>query len=176
MNDLPAWLQAFAAVVALVISVWATIRATSIETRKDRLQAHGIAVAIYPELLKLKTTIDDMRSVVAALIRHDQSALAQGMAANVDGNLKIEIPSMLDRNLDRLFLLGDAAGPACLQLVTVILQHNKLVDTVTARILSMEKAQTDEALGYVEQHLILLEKVVVKCCDSVRPIHDTIKE
>jgi hypothetical protein len=50
--ELASWLQAFAAIVALVISVWATWRVGAAERRRSRLQAHGIAVAIYPELLK----------------------------------------------------------------------------------------------------------------------------
>src|SRR5271165_585247 len=59
--DLASWLQAFAAIVALGISVWATWRVGAAERKRDRLQAHGIAVAIYPELLKLQVTVDYIR-------------------------------------------------------------------------------------------------------------------
>jgi hypothetical protein len=41
----PAWLQAFAAIVALGISVWATWRVGAADRRRDRLQMLGIAVA-----------------------------------------------------------------------------------------------------------------------------------
>src|SRR4051794_22544659 len=112
MKDLPAWLQAFAAIVALGISVWATLKATAGDKRRDRLQSHGIAVAIYPEILKLKVTIQNTRDALAKLKKRNSHLVGQNVSSSVQLPGYIEIPLMLDRNIDRLFMLGDIAGPA----------------------------------------------------------------
>ena len=54
--NLPAWLQAVAALIALGISVYA-VRANGADERKRaRLELRGIVVAIYPELSMLEGT------------------------------------------------------------------------------------------------------------------------
>ena len=45
--------------------------------------------------------------------------------------IHIQIPPLLGRSIDHLYLLDDA-GPTLLQLVSVILQYNDLVDTLTS--------------------------------------------
>ena len=82
---------------------------------------------------------------------------------------------MLDRNVDRLFMLGDIAGPACLQLVNMILQYNTLADAIASRMMIMNAAQWPEAVSHLEEHLTLLDGVVAKCIHEVQPIHDAIK-
>ena len=52
--ELLAYLQAFTAIVALGISVWAVLRNTSATRRRDRLELNGLAVSVYPELLMLR--------------------------------------------------------------------------------------------------------------------------
>lgn len=175
MNALPAWLQAFAAMVALGISVWATLKATAGDKRRDRLQSRGIAVAIYPEILKLEVTIPSTRDALATLIERNRNLVGQSVAASVQLTGRIEIPPMLDRNIDRLFMLGDIAGPSCLQLVNVLLQYNSLVDEIAARIVSMNVGQWPEAIGHLEQHLTLLDGVVAKYKHEVAPLHDAVK-
>jgi hypothetical protein len=63
--ELANWLQAFAAVLALGISVWAAWRAGAADRKRDRLQARGITVAIDPELLKLQVTVDYIKKAWA---------------------------------------------------------------------------------------------------------------
>jgi hypothetical protein len=175
MQDLPAWLQAFAALVALGISVWAVFRATSVEKRRDRLQARGIAVAIYPEILKLENTIPNVREALNTLKLRDRDLAGQSVSASVQLSARIEVPPMLDRNIDRLFMLGDVAGPACLQLVNVLNQYNALVDEIVARIAVMNVRVWTEAIDHLEQHIALLNSVVAKCKHEVASLHDTIK-
>ena len=174
MKDFPAWLQAFAAIVALIISVWATLKATSGDKRRDRLQSRGIAVAIYPEILKLTITIQNVREGLAALRAHNSNLVGQSVSASVLLTGRISIPPMLDRNIDRLFMLGDVAGPACLQLVNVLIQYNALVDDIAARMVMLNAATWPQAVGHLEQHLTLLDSVVAKCQHEVAPLHDAI--
>jgi hypothetical protein len=168
------------AIVAAIIGAIAAYRVGNAQVRvakqKDLLQAHGIAVAIYPEILKLKLIIEDARQQLRQL--NEQFAgrqPGQTIAAHVGKVMTIQIPPMIDRNIDRLFILGDVAGPACLQLVNVLLQYDTLVQNVTSRMMMLNADQWPEAIKHLQEHLILLEEVVAKCKHEVRPIHDTIK-
>jgi hypothetical protein len=173
--DLPAWLQAFAAVVALFISVWAALRSGRLERRRDALEARGIAVAIYPELLQLEVIMKNTKDYLDRLV--DQLAgkvVGQSIAMNIE-NAQIGLPPMIERNVDRLFMLGEPAGPACLQLVNVINQYNAFVHEIAARTTMMNATQWSEGVGQLKQHLTLLEAVVATCKHHVAPMHDAIK-
>jgi hypothetical protein len=139
------------------------------------LQSHGIAVAIYPEILKLEVLIPSTRDTLVRLKEQNSHLVGQNVAFDVQRMGRIEIPPMLDRNIDRLFMLGDIAGPACLQLVNVLLQYNTLVDEIAARIVSMNAGQWMEAIGHLEHHLTLLDGVVTKCKHEVAPLHDAVR-
>jgi hypothetical protein len=175
LQNLPSWLQAFAALVALVISVFALLRGSAVDRRRERLHSRGIAVAVYPEIVKLETLIQSARDGLRALKTNPHHVVGQSAAANLQGVGRVEIPPMLERNIDRLFMLGDAAGPSCLSLVTALLQYNALVDAISARLVMMNAEQWPQALGHMEDHLTLLDGVVAKCKIAVGPIHDTVK-
>lgn len=173
-NDLPAWLQAFAAVVALAISVWAALRADSSTRRRERLETMGIAVAIYPELEKLRISIDDRHEQLSAI----RAALGNQAGQNVGSTIsytQIEMPPMLDRNIDRLYMLGAKAGPSSLQLVNVLLQYNAFVNEISQRVMMLRPNQWLQGLDQIEEHLSLLSGVTAKCESDVRPLHDAIK-
>jgi hypothetical protein len=172
-DTLPAWLQALAAFIALGLSYWA-VRATGAEQRnRDLLEQRGIGVAIYPELLMLPTLVGNVRQNLPrlALVDGDQS-----FALHLERAAIIQIPPMIDRNIDKLFLLGNAAGPACLSLVRFITQYNDLVHRLAASSFMMDVSQKKQSFEQIEQHLALLEKIIEKCAHDVRPIHDAVKE
>jgi hypothetical protein len=173
--DLASWLQAFAAIVALVISVWAAWRTGAVERQRDLLQARGIAVAIYPEILKLKETACDTRRDLA---QHQSVAghlVGQSVAATIQGLAHIDVPPMIDRNIDRLFMLGGTAGPTCLQLVGILYQYNTFVDQLVARMMMMNSEQWNAAVPRLRDHLTLLDQVIEKCEHEVGPLHAAIK-
>ena len=171
---LPAWLQAFAGIVALGISVWAVLHANAAEKRRDKLKARGIAVAIFPELLKLDDTIENARSTLERLKSNPRVLVGQAIAATVAGG-QIAIPPMVDRNVDGLYLLGEPAGPSCLQLISILLQYNALVIDVASRMMVMNADQWKEGIEHLESHLTLVAAVVAKCQSAVRPIHDAVR-
>jgi hypothetical protein len=172
---LASWLQAFAAVVALGISVWATWRVGSAERRRDLLQARGIAVAIYPELQKLKVTVSDIQGNLEQFRMQASHLVGQSVAANIQGLAQISMPPMIDRNIDKLFMLGKVAGPSCLQLVGMLFQYNTFVDQLTGGMMSMNAQQWTDAVPHLEDHLALIDRIIEKCEHEVRPIHDAIK-
>lgn len=174
MPTFPSWLQAFTAVVAIVISVLALVRGNAADRRRERLQRQGIAVAVYPEILKLEVLIENAREGLGRLRSNPHHLVGQSVAHDLQQTAKISLPPMLERNIDKLFMLGGLAGVSCLQLVNVIWQHNALADELAARVAMMNATQWPEAIGHLEQHLGLLEGVVAKCKHEVGPIHDEV--
>ena len=102
---------------------------------KDRLQARGIAVAIYADILELEVTIEKTRMRVGEIARSFSDRLpGQNIAARVQEAGSIEMPRMLNSNIDLLFMLREPAGSACIQLVTLLFQYDALVRDITSRI------------------------------------------
>jgi hypothetical protein len=172
--ELLAYLQAFTAIVALGISVWAVLRNTSATRRRDRLELNGLAVSIYPELLMLPTLIQNVRDGLKRLKARYGSLVGQSVAASFELTAQISIPPMLERNVDKLFLLGPLGGPTCLQLYRLLLQYNSTVSAVAQHLVLLNSDQWKDAVDQLEQHLTLLENVVATCAHHVAPIHDTI--
>jgi predicted component of type VI protein secretion system len=170
---LPAWLQAVAAVVALGLGVWSVRASGAAQRRRDFLELRGLAVAIYPELCMLPALVQNVRERLANLRTRDGD---QSFPASVELSAPIQMTPMLERNIDKLFLLGEIAGPSCLHLVRLIMQYNSAVQNIARATLIMNAAQRQEALGHIADHLSLIEQVIAKCEHEVRPIHDSVKE
>jgi len=170
---LPAWLQAVAAIVALGLGVWSVHASGAAQRRRDRLELRGLAVAIYPELCMLPAIVQNARDGLARLRTHDGD---QSFPASVQLTAPIQMPPMLERYIDKLFLLGDIAGPSCLHLVRLIMQYNSTVQNIASATLMMSGVQRQEALGHIAEHLSLIDQVIAKCEHEVRPIHDSVKE
>lgn len=166
-KDIPSWLQAFAAIVALGMSYFAIRQANAVEKRRDRLKSHAIAVAIYPDLLKLDIIIGNVNATLQSLKTNNRVLVGQTIGHTVQGG-QIEIPPMLDRNVDNLYLLGEPAGPNCLQLVSILTQYNDLVGEVAAHIMIMNAGQWVESVEHLEAQLTLISNVVAKCKASVK--------
>jgi len=91
---LAAWLEAFAAVVALLISVWGNAAGGAAERKRDRVRPRGIAVAIYPELLKLRVGITDKQQ---ALVRCQDAAKAgHSIRGSQLANARLDLPVMVE--------------------------------------------------------------------------------
>jgi hypothetical protein len=135
---LPGWLSAFAALIVSGISVWAVLRTGAAERRRGRLQSRAIAVAIYPGVAYLETVVDETRKELATLKAHSGVLARQNVASEVQRVAQIPIPTMLVRNVDRLFKLGEVAGLTCLHVVTVLLRHNEAVELAGSRMLTVD--------------------------------------
>jgi hypothetical protein len=91
------------------------------------MQSRAIALAIYPETLKLATTIEDKRQVLARSRENISKQFGQTVAAEIHSQAIIEIPIFLERYVDRFFLLGEPTGSVCLQLYSILLQYDTFV-------------------------------------------------
>jgi hypothetical protein len=173
---LTAWLQAVAAIVALGISAWSVQRQGAAERRRYRQEMDTLAVAVYPEIAMLKITIQTVRERITKLKETNAGLTGQSIGATFQAASYIPIPPMLERNIDKLFILGDVAGPTCIQLSRLIIQYNATVETITQRILTLNADQWITAIQQVYEHLALLDKVVDKADHEVRPIHDRYRD
>lgn len=137
---------------------------------KDRLQARGIAVAIYADILELEVTIEKTRMRVGEIARSFSDRLpGQNIAARVQEAGSIEMPRMLNSNIDLLFMLREPAGSACIQLVTLLFQYDALVRDITSRIMTWSSDEwAEKDIRPLEEHLTSLGEIVTKCRDEVR--------
>jgi hypothetical protein len=172
---LPAWLQAGVAVIALAISGWAVWWTGAAARRRDCLELRGLAVAVYPEIVMLKASIRQVRDGIAELKTRYGNLVGQSAAASLQLMASIPIPPMMERNIDKLFLLGGLAGPSCLHLVRLLQQYDATVEGIVSRVAMLNAEQWVEAVGHLEKHITLLDSVIDKCEHEVRPIHDSIK-
>ncbi len=141
-------------------------------TRKDRLQAQGIVLGVYPELLEVKVLYERASHVM------EQWSLIPSRTINVTNvvprirDAKIQLPFLLSRNIENFFLV-EPGGASLQQLVTFTLQYNGLVDTlaqqITDHVNSFDPAAHQRALsGNLKVIGIVLEHAI----REVRPIHD----
>ena len=172
---LASWLQAATAIVALCISAWAVWWTGAAARRRDRLEIRGIAVAVFPEIEMLKVSVQNVRVGIGSLKQQYGTLVGQSVAASLQLAACIQIPPMIERNIDKLFILGDVAGPSCLHLVRLILQYNATVENIVSHVATLNAAQWVEATEHLNSHLSLLDKVIEKCEHEVKPIHDAIE-
>jgi hypothetical protein len=171
LTNLPSWLQAFAAIVALFIAVWGTLRADKAAKRRDRLQARCIATAIYPDILSIEVGLGRVRGMLKQLVSISATMVGQHYMADLNV-AQIEIPPLLTRNVDNLYLLGEQAGPTCLQLVSVILQYNDLVQSAAAQLADKAKGEWTDLLHALEGHLTAIETLLGQAQKEIGPVHD----
>jgi hypothetical protein len=164
------WVQASAALVALLLSGLAIWRQSWAERSREKSQARGIAVAIYPELLKMDVGLERATSImrdISASKGHPAVALAQMLSA-----AKIGIPPMMRLNLKRLHWLPGDAGPTVIQLVSVTMQFDELVDSCAMQIKGLGVTDAKGHVTDLAGHLKLLTQVLTQAQQQVGPIHD----
>jgi hypothetical protein len=119
----------------------------------------------------LKPSVQNVRDGIALLKERYGTLVGQSVAASLQLTAHIQTPPMMDRNIDKLFILGDVAWPSCLHLVRLLLQYNATVENIVSHVATL---RSNEAAGHLEDHLTPLDKVIEKCEQEVQPIHDSI--
>jgi hypothetical protein len=107
-------------------------RQLAVAAQREQLQARCIAVGIAPELEALRIAHKNSDRMIDALAELNQSTSM--VAHKFLSDACIEIPPILARNVDHFYLLGDPAGPTMLQLVSVTLQYNHMIDTLAQEL------------------------------------------
>jgi hypothetical protein len=151
LNEQGSLIASLVALIAGILAYWAGIiqaKATrrAAEThvkateRTKRLEARGVAVAVDLGFQTLETDIKRARNNLERL-KTDASTkdvAGQTIMAGAATIAKIASPPILERNVDRLFMLGDEAGPLCLSLIHMLYEHDVRVDASTNRMGSNE--------------------------------------
>jgi len=173
---LPAWLQAFSAIIALGISVWSVVWTGSITRRRNRLEIRGLASAIYPEMDTLKKETRRVRDVIVQIHKQDSHLVGSAIAGGLQIFAHISFPPMLERNIDKLFILGDDAGVCCLQLVRLIFEHQAKVADIASRIVTMNQGQWPAVVDDLQKQLDLLDKSIEACTYKIQKLIKTSKK
>jgi hypothetical protein len=167
----PAWLQAIAAIVALMIGVWAVWWPTVLSRRRDRTEQRALAVAVYPEISKMRDDIQLCRERLELIVEKSENLLGQNIAYTVQISGAIPICPMLNRSIDRLFILGDSAGLSCITLVRLLTQYNERLANLSACLGAMDQHQWPDAVRVLIERLKLFRESAIDCEHKVRPIY-----
>lgn len=132
-KDLASWLQAFAALVALVISVCTFIYTQRHDRRRQEAQAAGIAVSIYPALCRLEVTISTRTENLKKIVAERKDLVGQSVAGEI-ALQRIDIESMLERNIDSLYLLKGDLSQSTITLINLIFHFNDRLHFISQRI------------------------------------------
>jgi hypothetical protein len=148
----------------------------AVNAKKDRSQAHAIAVAIYPEILLVGQKIERAHSIIREKFPEIDPYTKTFEVLNVDADvlreLKVVEPPLIRENGHRLFVMGEA-GATIFQLLGVILQYNRMIETLATQIPKDEIRLTAVfAVGKLWGHLQAMETLVQLAEQQVAPIHD----
>jgi hypothetical protein len=180
IDSLPSVVQAVAAIISLIVATAAILIASGNERRRLQLDeevkyhnAQGIAVGVYPDLLRIKVSLDTMVSLLHPETGNPPSLVFDPARAALGlYGAKFVIPFMLHSNLNRLHWLPGEAGPTVTQLVSVIMQHNELVDQVLERVKLGVLSDFNHAIPFLDGHLRLIERIIDKAERLLQPLHD----
>jgi hypothetical protein len=127
LTDWGSFIGGGVALIAGVLAFIATRRATNRQiaalARKDRLQARGIVVGVYPELLELQVAHERASNVMEQWSAVSTRTMNTMSLVPAIRNARIELTPLLSRNVDNLFLV-----------VSFTLQYNGLVNTLAQQI------------------------------------------
>jgi hypothetical protein len=124
-----------AGVLAYIGARQAAAKQIAALSRKDRLQARSLAVAILPELLQLKVRHERATKIIGEEFPKAKASrgILTAQVVSLILSAQIGLPPLLSRTVDQLYILEDA-GPALLQLISVILQYDGLIRTLAEQI------------------------------------------
>jgi hypothetical protein len=163
------------ALLAGIIAYFGAMRAADRQVtalrRRDRLQARGIAVAVYPELMEIQVALDRTRNILS----NNFPAVSGGIKLSilqVVQSAKIDLPAMLARNADNFYVVEPGAA-SLFQIVSYILQYNDLIDTLAKQI-DENPGRFDAAKHHhdLSGHLTMIGKAVADARQELAPIHD----
>jgi hypothetical protein len=160
------------ALIAGLIAYWAgqiqaaaTLKAAhdqiAMNAHKDRVQAHAVAAAIYPEIVKVENSVKDARSVSHRVL-----------TPQLIREAKVYEPPLIREMADQLFIIGPS-GATSLQLLSVILQYNDFIEKIAVKLDPVD-VDLPNSLGPLWGLLDVMERLVVGVLKEIKPIHDDV--
>jgi hypothetical protein len=163
------------ALVAGFVAYFGALRAANKQVaamrRRDHLQALGIVVAVSADLLELGFSLDRTTSILAK----NFPAVAGGIKISilqVVRSAKIDLPPMLERNADNLFVVEPGAA-SLIQVVAYTHQYNRRIDTL-ARLIDEDPNAFNAAAHQADLsgHLTAIRMALADAVRATEPLHD----
>lgn len=141
-----AWVQAIGSVVAIGFAVWIGHRNHKhsehvFEEERKReegirhLRAHSLAHAIYPELIEVKIMIAAVENGMDNQIEA-RGGLSPALSPveKMSRDWKISIPAGFQSTRELFYLFGTNTTPVISELLSLLHQHNRVVDRLVAQL------------------------------------------
>ena len=175
-KDLPAWLQAAAALIALGLSSWAVLatKRAAVDARladveDARLRAKIVAAAIVTDLEIIQGDIDRLKAKF--MYPFDLEQILRDSDAEQIAEAGIKLPPMIERSLPRLHWLGESAGEIMVILVANILGLDRLLGQMDANLKRQGIGRIMEWINVISPHIELLGTTLSKAKHDVGLVH-----
>lgn len=129
-------------------------------TRRDRQEAQGIIIGIYPELLEMRA----MHSKACKFLINGISPDSMGDEQAFAREMTIEILSNMARTIDRFFLINPGRA-SLLQLTSVTSQYNRMVAIIGS---DLNRFNFDHLAG----HLEMIDELLGEAAREIEAQHD----
>ena len=140
----------------------------AVSAQRDQLQAHCLAVGIYPELLEVKVSHERASKIVNEEFTKETTTTTEQKVALIR-DARIFAPPLISQIIPYLYLLGEA-GATTIQLLSVINQYNGLVERFATRFAN--RFYTVDDHKYLGGHLGTIEILLKLAQKEIKPIHD----
>jgi hypothetical protein len=128
-------------------------------------------VILSPELLSVEVRRDRARGIITEQFPRVAGGMTNGIVAVIQ-SARIELPPLLLRNVDNLFLV-EPGGASLLQLVSITMQYNDLVDTLAKQIAqNVNTFNPDVHRQALAGHLTAIGQALIDARREIGPIHD----
>jgi hypothetical protein len=167
----------FLAIIAALIGAGAAFcvgRSQVAEARrKEHRQALCLAVALMPELLQLQVSHERAVQIISAdlFTINSGNVMTQTIVSMIIA-AKIAVPPLLDRNTEDIYTLGKA-GSTLLQLLSVMLQYNSMVDILADNLrLDVNSFNPANHSSQLTDQLTVIGRNISESQLELAPLHD----
>lgn len=128
--------------------------------RRDRQEAQGIVIAVYPELLEMRAA----HAKACRFLRNGISPESMGDAHAFAREMTIELPPHMTRTIDKFFLVNPGRA-SLLQVASVTGQYNRMLAAIGS---DPNRFDFDHLTG----HLQMIHKLLHEAMREVEAQHD----
>lgn len=143
----------------------------AMSAQNDRLKARCIAVGIYPEILWVKANHERASKIISDEFPKSSAGFTEQLVELIR-SARIKAPPLINRSLDQLYVLNEV-GVSVLQLFSVILQYNAMIDGHAERTLQNVNSFDAQAFATsLSGHLSVMARLLKEVEQKIKPIHD----
>ena len=159
MKNLPAWLSVAVAFMAFASTTVLAVGNLLRDRRNNTREAYAIALAIIPDLFRLRAEISSIGAKLRVLqvkIESMDGVLNDTALAEAFRSARLSTPYLLERNIDRLGKLERRAGKACLETISTLTHYQRDIAKLVDRLAAGEAVNGSQAMKDIEGMLRIL--------------------